>query len=219
MGFVAHVSLSHPDLVLAPTIRAHSNVTMRFEYGVVTDSRERCFVSIFSDEFDHIEQTMANDRTISSPTRVATFSGRSIYQMTVETGLEIVPYRCSVRGIFVFETISNDNGWDVRVHIPDRETLSAFREYCRSRSISFRVNRLSESTADDDGDTYFLTERQHEILSKAYYSGYFEIPRRASQDDLANQLGISTSAVSQRIRRAVGELIESTLENSRTPDR
>ncbi|WP_312910587.1 helix-turn-helix domain-containing protein [Natronosalvus caseinilyticus] len=219
MGFVAHVSLSHPDLVLAPTIRANPDVTIRYEYGVVADGGERCFVSVFGDDLERIEAAMAGDHTISNPTRVATFEGRAIYQLAIDTNLEIVPYRCAARGVFVFETISNEKGWTVRIHVPDREALSAFREYCRSWSITFRVNRLSQSTAEDDDDTYFLTEQQHEILSKAYYSGYFEIPRRASQNDLANQLGISTSAVSQRIRRAVAELIESTLENSRTPDR
>ncbi|MHC3436829.1 helix-turn-helix domain-containing protein [Natrialbaceae archaeon A-gly3] len=215
MGFVANVSLVHPDLVLAPTIETHPAVTIRHEYEITSSETDLCFVSVFGGQYAAIEEAMERDHTITQPTRVATFENRAIYRVTVETDLEVVPHRCAADGAFVFKITSGERGWVIRVHMPDRDALTDFREYCRNRSISFRVNQLYESTASDDG-IYYLTEQQHEILSMAYYEGYYDIPRRASQNDLAGQLGISDSAVSQRLRRAVSELIAATLEDDRT---
>ena len=217
MGFVANVSIVHPNLVLTPTIEAHPAVTIRYEYGVASDEKDFCFVSVFGGQDAAIEEAMERDYTIAQPTCVARFENRAIYRVTVETDLEIVPRRCAVSGAFVFKVTSGERGWMIRVYLPNRDALIDFRDHCRTHSISFRVHRLYESTPSDDG-VYFLTEQQHEILSMAYYAGYYDIPRGASQDDLANQLGISDSAVSQRLRRAVSELIAATLEDDRTPD-
>ncbi|ELY87750.1 bacterio-opsin activator HTH domain-containing protein [Natrialba hulunbeirensis JCM 10989] len=217
MGFIAEIYVAHDELVLAPTIDHHPDVTIRYEYEVETAETMTYFVSVFTDEYDHLEATMEADPTVSDPACIATFENRAIYRVRVETDRHLVPERCAERGLFVFTITSGDGGWDARVHFPNRETLAAFREYCREQGMTFRVNQLYESSASDDG-TYFLTEQQHEILSMAYYAGYYDIPRGVTQDDLAEQLDITDSAVSQRLRRAVGELIGATLDDERTPD-
>ncbi len=214
MGFVAEVQLVSEDLALVPTIEAGPDVTIRYEYE--TDGGERLlFVSVFGDEWSAVESAMAADHTVSDPTRVATFANRVVYRVVVDTDLELVPQCCSERGLFVLERTSDGRGWLARIHVPTRDVLSSFRTYCREHGISFRVTQLRESTATDD-DTYILTERQRKILSMAYYAGYYDIPRRVSQGDLAEQLDVSTSAVSQRLRRAVSSLIATTLEHDHT---
>ncbi|MFP8953672.1 helix-turn-helix domain-containing protein [Natrialbaceae archaeon A-arb3/5] len=217
MGFIAEIRVVHDELPLASTIAAHPAITIRYEYTVRTE-RPIAFVSAFGDEHRALGGAMVADPTVSAPERVATFENRTIYRVTLETDREIVPGCCGELGLFVFTITSGERGWIVRTHVPDRDTLTAFREYCRDRGISFRVSQLYDSSASDDG-TYFLTERQHEILVMAYYGGYYDIPRVITQDDLAERLDISDSAVSQRLRRAVAELIEATLDSDRMPGR
>ncbi|WP_254522926.1 helix-turn-helix domain-containing protein [Natrinema caseinilyticum] len=216
MGFIAEIHLAHDELPLASTIERQSSVTLRHEYETTTDDRRIQFVSAFDDEYGAIEETLAADPTVSDLDRVATFENRAIYRVVVDTDLQIVPDRCAEYGLFVFTVTSADGGWVVRAHLPDRDALTAFREWCRDRNVSFRVNQLYDSSVSDDR-TYFLTERQHEILTIAYYAGYFEVPRGVTQDTLADRLDISDSAVSQRLRRAISELITATLENKCTP--
>jgi len=217
MGFIAAIRLVHDELPLVPTIEHRSGVTLRYEYGAMTGEQRLQFVSAFGDEHEALEEVMAADPTIANATCVATFENRSIYRVVVETDLEIVPDRCAEAGLFAFRITSAEGGWCARVHLPDRDVLSAFRSQCLDRGISFHVNHLYDSSVSDE-QNYFLTEQQHEILTMAYYAGYFEVPRGATQDDLASRLDISDSAVSQRIRRAVSELIAATLENDRAPD-
>ncbi|TYL39515.1 bacterio-opsin activator [Natronococcus pandeyae] len=217
MGFVLEARLSHQDLVLMPTIEAVSGVTVRYEYTVSAAEDTSLFVSVFGSEYEAVEQAMEADHTVSNPNRIVTFPNRAIYRVTMESALDPIPPRCAEEGLFVFKITSDKQGWIVRIYLPDRGALVTFRESCQEREISFRVRQLQESNSNDDA-TYFLTEQQHEILLLAYYAGYYDIPRRVSQGDLADQLGISTSAVSQRLRRAVAELVSATLETNRTPE-
>lgn len=213
MGFIAAVHLVHDDLPLVPTIERCADVTLRYEYGTTIGDRRLQFVSAFGDDAT-LEEAMDADPTVADATPVATFENRTIYRVVVDTDLEIVPDRCAENGVFVFTVTSAEGGWIARIHVPDRDALGSFRMHCRDRGISFRITQLYDSSASDER-SYFLTERQHEILTMAYYAGYFEVPRGATQDDLADRLGISDSAVSQRLRRAVSELIAATLENER----
>ncbi|MDQ2051961.1 helix-turn-helix domain-containing protein [Natronolimnohabitans sp. A-GB9] len=214
MGFIAEVQLAHDELALAPTISEHPETTFRYEYEMTPDDRRLQFASVFGDDYTSVEETMTSDPTVSDPTCVATFENRSIYRLEVETDLEIVPDRCGEQGLFVFTITSAERGWTARIHLPDRDALTALRAWYRDRDVSFRVTQLYDTSVSDSG-TYHLTEQQYEILMMAYYSGYFDIPRDSTQDDLAERLEISDSAVSQRLRRAISELIATTIENDR----
>lgn len=46
-----------------------------------------------------------------------------------------------------------------------------------------------------------LTEQQQETLQLAVERGYFEVPRKTTCEELAAELGVSTSAVSTQLRR------------------
>ena len=58
---------------------------------------------------------------------------------------------------------------------------------------------------------YGLTNDQYEVLAEAARMGYFEVPRAASQADVAAELGITASSLSERLRRAQAYLAETTL--------
>lgn len=46
-----------------------------------------------------------------------------------------------------------------------------------------------------------LTDRQQEILSTAIRDGYYDDPRRVTQQDIAKRVGIASGTVSQHLRR------------------
>lgn len=47
-----------------------------------------------------------------------------------------------------------------------------------------------------------LTDSQWETLMTAYRMGYFEVPRNASLEDVADELGVTHQSTSERMRRA-----------------
>lgn len=211
MAFVSEVRLTHEDLVLAPTMEVVPDATIRYEYAVRIGESTLYFVSVYGNGRGAVEDAMDDDHTVAEWMRVAAFGDRTIYRITAATDLALVPDDCIERGLFVFRIRSDGGGWLVRVHVHERSLLSAFLQYYRDNDVTFRMDLLYESTADDPVP-YFLTEQQHEILSVAYHGGYFDVPRRYTQDDLAERLDISTSAVSQRLRRAISAVLAITLE-------
>lgn len=56
-----------------------------------------------------------------------------------------------------------------------------------------------------------LTDRQLEVLETAYRMGFYEIPREASTDDVARELGLDDATVSEHLQRAERNLLAQQL--------
>jgi predicted DNA binding protein len=98
-----------------------------------------------------------------------------------------------------------------RVLFPDRDALSATYEFCRDRNLTFDLRQVYELSNASQRGHFGLTDEQHDALVAGLKSGYFDVPRRATMDDLAADLGVSRQAVSERLRRGHHRLIESAL--------
>lgn len=100
-------------------------------------------------------------------------------------------------------------GWRQTGWFADRDAFDAFSSFWQ-HNAGFRLRRLThDGTPEPPGDG--LTDRQHEALRAAYEMGYFEIPREASLEEVAAELGIATSSVSERLPRAQTRLIQKTV--------
>lgn len=100
-------------------------------------------------------------------------------------------------------------GWRQAGWFAHYDAFDQFRRFWQ-RNGGFQLHRLTrEGDAEPPGDG--LTDRQREALRIAYERGYFDIPRKASLDDVADELGVSASSVSERLRRAQTQLIEETV--------
>jgi len=107
--------------------------------------------------------------------------------------------------------------WSFRLRFPDHEKLSAFHNYIIEHDIPIHIDRtytLSETT--EHGHRFDLSQEQREALLLALRKGYFETPSEASLDDLADELGISRQALSNRIRRANDKVLTEVLLSSGT---
>lgn len=90
-------------------------------------------------------------------------------------------------------------------------SIHAAREQVQSLIKSLDATLLQISNASqgaDDPRTNPLTEAERKTLIAAYEAGYFDIPRRLRQSELAEELGKSTGALSTILRRATQKLIE-----------
>lgn len=100
----------------------------------------------------------------------------------------------------------------VSVAIPDREELSTVIAALRERGATVRLSRISTSTAETgrrmlELDADDITEKQREAVRIAIEAGYYDTPRDADLADLAEALGISRSAVSQRLTAVESKLV------------
>ena len=208
---VAEARLSGAVLALSPTLSALPDATFTPDHHTVSERGERSLVvSIAGAPADRIQSALADDPTVTDATPVQEFPDCLVYRAVLSedavllapTSLELGARTLSVAGV--------GGEWYAEVQFPDREGLIALRMFCEANDIAFGVDSLKEKDYLDTV-TNALTDTQQETLRTAYHSGYFDVPRTFSQTDLAAELGVSTSAVSHRLRRATAQLIREGL--------
>lgn len=210
-GLLAELELDHPSLPLIPSLERAPGVTVEPEYTTSAPSgRPISYVTASGSGFDAFETALEMDATVAEPTLVDRYEDRRVYRIALTAeAIRLLPLTAAVDAR-VLERSCTRNGWRLRLQLPDRDALVAFNEACTDRDISVTVTHLRVSDDGEDG-VIALTRKQEELLAMAYEEGYFEIPRGISQDELAEKIGVSKSAVSQRLRRALGELCAASL--------
>lgn len=106
-------------------------------------------------------------------------------------------------------------GWRQTGWFADHEAFNKFSSFWQ-RNAGFQLVRLTrDGEPEPPGDG--LTDRQHEALRIAYERGYFDIPRQTSLEEVATELDISPSSVTERLRRAQTQIIEETVATTWPP--
>ena len=105
----------------------------------------------------------------------------------------------------------------VSLSVPDRDELVAIVESLRERGATPRLSRIAASSTEDGSrrlelEADAITDKQREALEMAVEAGYYETPRRADLGDLADELDVSRSAVSQRLTAVESKLISELFE-------
>ncbi|MFC7138347.1 helix-turn-helix domain-containing protein [Halosimplex aquaticum] len=103
-------------------------------------------------------------------------------------------------------------------HARDFELLQTVVGELRERFPDVDIQRLVRApTGGASQDTVFvdrgkLTDRQLEVLRTAYEMGYFEQPRGANATEIADELGVSPSTVTEHLLAAQSKLLQDVLE-------
>lgn len=120
-----------------------------------------------------------------------------------------------VECIPTFERIQ-DHRIVISVLVPDRETLRELVGRLRANGATVSVYGITRSSAHADGslviDAADVTDKQLEALEAAVETGYYETPRGADLEVLADRLDVSKSAVSQRLKAVESKLARKLVE-------
>ena len=107
----------------------------------------------------------------------------------------------------------------VAISFSERSQLRTVISELKQRSEDVKVDSLREVTVESGSsvkppiDLSVLTASQQELLELALKEGYFDSPRGITQQALAEELGISPSMVSRRVR-AIQKRLFSQVQSS-----
>lgn len=209
--FIAEIKLSHPELALAHTIRKLPDMAIHLDYQMIADpDTYYLFFEVSGGDFDEFEAAVDDDPTVTDSTVIIESDEFRVYRMRLLAIERLVLPKAAELGMRVLHAESG-GGWRVKLEVPDSELLQQFRSYCAEREVEFTVRRVYRSDTGGGIDKFGLTSTQRETLVAAYRAGYFHEPRDASLQEVADRLGISSSAASGRVRRALDALIANTL--------
>jgi hypothetical protein len=110
----------------------------------------------------------------------------------------------------------------IQVYLPDRESLSGVIDVLERTAAEFSVRRLRRIDRNGIGgkskevtfDLSGLTEKQRLTASRAVEAGYYDEPRETSLARLAQEMGISKSALSQRLRSVETKLLKCVFDET-----
>lgn len=213
MSLITVADIAHADLALTPTIRSEVARKIDVVSQSATDPKTGLFFFVVRGADAAVfEEALEVDHTVRDWWLVSERDDSAVYRIGhTEDAILLSPVITELGGLML-DACSNDmSGWRVRLQLSDREALSELWEYCEENDISFELNRMYRQDGWMNGEPSKLTDAQRDALVTAYEHGYFEEPREAALEDLAEVLDISPTAVSGRIRRGTAELVESIL--------
>lgn len=209
---IVEFRLEYP--ILRETLRDAPGMKVTWEQSDRTaDGRHQILFWAEGGDFDAFDEGLEADPTVTAPTCAIEIGDQRLYRIELKEASQ----RTSIYPVLVQEAsilqqvTATHRGWEFRVAFPTKKGFSRFRESCRANDIEFDVHRFYRERGSRDTPQFGLTAPQRETLIAAIDSGYLEIPRENSLADLSDRFDISETAASERFRRGVKTLIESTV--------
>lgn len=212
MSITATLHVEHDRLALVPTLRALDDVHIK----VVTQGNTNPGTSEFPFLVEYqdravLERTLDEDPTVDGYELVEWADSTGIYYIEHSPETKLVSTAVSDANGFLVHTESEGTGWLVRVLLPDRTALNAVWEYAIDNDMNLDIIEIYRNENAGSESSYGLTDEQRTALLMAYEKGYFVEPREMSLDTLADELDLSSTAMSGRLRRGMRNLIAATL--------
>lgn len=160
-------------------------------------------------DYDEFEAAVAGDDTVTELETLVEAPTRRLYRVNLtKRGLDASTY--SLKGeldIVLLDAKGTSEGWTVRMRFPDEAAISEYYDTCREWGLSPEVRTKYSEDEAGGGAKDDLTAAQRKALRTAFERGYFEIPRGASLQEVADELGVSRQATSERLRRGLSSLL------------
>ena len=166
------------------------------------------FVWVRTEDFEDFEGAMDDHPRVTAADALGARDGWRLYR------IDWTPPEDLCEAVALADAAIVEGGVDgetlrLRLRFPDDESVTLFGERCAEGGLSMtpvRIFRPGEERRETG-----LTDEQRETLLTAFRLGYFDVPRRATLLDIADELGLSDQAVSERIRRGVSCLVEDSV--------
>lgn len=216
MSVIAEFRVPSTDFELGRILRVEGMSSVELESLVPVGEATVPLFWIYNATRDSFVDAVRDHPTVNSASAVDVFDDRTLFTLDWDANNDHV-----FRGIREYEgqllsAIGTADGWDLELRFPDHDALGGFTAHCEDAQVSLEATRIYHPTEPDAGPWYGLTDPQREALTLAVQMGYYDIPRGCTTVELAEELGISDQAVTERLRRAIGALVTHTVDTTGT---
>lgn len=219
MSITAKVHIEHERLALVPTLRTLEGINIRVITQGNTDPGSTVFPFLIEyDDRDELEATLDKDPTVDSYELVDWTDRTGIYYIEHSPETKLISTVVTDVNGFLVHTETKRHGWLVRLLLPDREALNTIWEYANENDIALDIIEIYGNSETGGEQSYGLTEEQRIALTVAYEEGYFGEPRDISLNEVADEIGLSSTAMSGRLRRGMRNLVGATLVDDDTEE-
>lgn len=208
MGLTAEFRLLSEEVELVDVVRAVPDCTITIEYNDQTFAGPIVtLIRVVGRSLDAVETALENADYVQELALISDDGLVRVYHLVLDG-----PWRAEMDEITFNKTLIErvrvtKDGWQLKQQFANRDELAAYRDSCLRAGADFRLDRLYESGSTSE-TIPGVSEKQREALLAAYEAGYFTVPRQTSLEEIAAELGISQSALAERLHRGQSHLLE-----------
>lgn len=206
------VARGEDQCALAHTLREvpEANVQIDRLAGHSEQSVMPCFWAVGCDTFDPFDSALEEDPSVEQILCEREYDTEKFYHVLwadyiTDQFKDGLAMECAL--LHAETTLER---WWLRLRFADHDQFNEFRAHLDEHAIEFRLESLDQAAAPHQC-TGGITPAQRDALTVAVQEGYFAIPRGATMEDVADTLGVSTQAASERIRRGITQFVETLL--------
>jgi predicted DNA binding protein len=211
MSIIAEFTTPAEEFALGDALATHPEVRVELEKVVPTRKEVLPFFWAWGRNLSAFAETVRDQPVVESLERVDGVEDRILYRVVWADVMTDLGHILRSAKPTVLEASGQDQTWQFELRFADHDDVRSFQSACIDHDISLELQRLHSLTEVDADGSYDLTTEQRETLLTALERGYFEEPRDITLAELADELGLSPTAVSGRMRRAEAKLIARTL--------
>ena len=202
---LARIKIKFPDqLWISHIFKKLPGIRMEIEYFLPYDfenSIGNSVIEIFYYNIDLLIEEIKNHDSVIDFTIMEKEENR--VKFNVKTKDPFLLYAAIKCGVLVNFPVRVREGYAFWRLVSTRERIDELLTLFEQKSVSFTLLKIGNSPYALDDDKNKLTLSEADVLDRAISSGFFEIPRKISLEDLANDLGKSKSALSVMLRKII----------------
>ena len=211
MAIEASFTVDQPEFPLNTVFEQLSDATVELDRVIPTNDAVIPYFWIYAEDIGDLTLDLSGDQGVDEVTVIDELDEQMLVRIDWNLDHESVLTAIIETDVTLLSGLGENENWTFEVRSDDQQAISEFQSYCRENDIPVRLTQLHALSPLDSDRQYDLTEGQRTALILAYSRGYFDSPRAATQDDIAEELDISHQAVSSRLQRGMRRLVASAL--------
>lgn len=202
---LARIKIKFPDqLWISEIFKKFRDVRMEIEHFLPYDfeySIGNSIIEITHYNIDSIVEEISHHKSVIEMSVLEKEETR--VKFNVKTKDPFLLYAIIKCGVLVNFPVRVRDGYAYWRLVSSRERIDNLLNIFEQKGINYTLLRIGTSPYSVDDEKNRLTLEESAILDKAISLGFFEIPRKISLEDLANELGKSKSALSVNLRKII----------------
>ena len=208
MSVIVDVAIPADDFTLGAALAANPGIRVSLERIIPIGTSFVPYLWASNEDLEEIEEAFTQESDVESFVIADTVNDEVLLRVDWAEQVDGILQALVETGAVLLNGTGEAETWRFQLRFETHEDLSEFYQRCVDAGITVDIESVhNPGLTSDLKIRYDLTEEQRETLRLALDEGYFDVPRRINLTELAARLGISDSAVSQRLRRAIGTVL------------
>jgi len=199
---IVEAAVPADQLGLAATLRAVPDTRVDAVRTVAAGSESMLPVLVFDGHYEDVEPALRDDPSVASVSPLATLEKECVYQVEWTADASDRLETMFPEEGAVMRTRAADEKWCFRALFADRGPMEEWYHGCRDAGLDVDVESVHDPTESVRSRQHGLSRKQYVALETALQHGFYDIPRKVTLEELADEFDVSHQALSERLSRA-----------------